>query len=144
MKANELRLGNYVDITRMVGEVRIPTGRTFKTVGVSMFNSSLVAATVNPATEEHWPNYANTHIEPIPLTEDWLEKFGAKSVGKLHPSWRLNGFYIEEALLKDGYNFRQILNKEESLMLRKIKYVHTLQNLYFSLTGKELEVKSAN
>jgi hypothetical protein len=67
--------------------------------------------------------------DPIPLTEEWLLKFGFKidkqhecdfaSIGVFTISFRDNFFY-------DYTN---------------LKYVHQLQNLYFALTGEELTIK---
>ena len=86
-------------------------------------------------------------MEPIPLTEDWLLKMGFKKASdncyiKTYPNncdfilfdWLTpiavsNGF-------KEGdyyYFFHRTAHT--------IRYVHQLQNLYFSLTGNELTIK---
>jgi hypothetical protein len=70
-------------------------------------------------------------IKPIPLTEEWLIKFGFKKIngcGYRKPNfkgsiwtnpgtWRFNNFMVD------------------------VKHVHQLQNLYFALTKKELTIK---
>lgn len=69
--------------------------------------------------------YIDGMIEPIPLTEEWLLKFGFKPFVK---DFTKNGIIIHTR--KRGY----VLRKSVPI----IKYVHQLQNLYFALTGEEL------
>lgn len=68
--------------------------------------------------------------EPIPLTEEWLLKMGFVNFGKrwTHSNLSLDiiqgvGFYMQYVRLE-------------------INYVHTLQNLYFAITGEELTVNN--
>lgn len=72
------------------------------------------------------------NIKPIPLTEEWLIKFGFKH-------------YLY------GYRLKSIVLEQYSSIYYKIRgyahnsnigYVHQLQNLYFDLTGKELFIKN--
>ena len=66
-------------------------------------------------------------IEPIQLTEEWLIKFGfVKEID----GYSLDPLTIGKYWIR--HNFAQLIQSD------KIKYVHTLQNLYFALTGKEL------
>lgn len=72
-------------------------------------------------------------MKPIPLTEEWLVKFGFE-----------NG----ELLVFEGYvlfkKFPDIITLEidgNRMPLHGFKYVHQLQNLYFALTGEELTIK---
>jgi hypothetical protein len=75
-------------------------------------------------------------VEPIPLTEEWLLKFGfEKTEWDNFNSYRLiignNDYAI--VLYSDG-------NCEVGdIITCKIEYVHQLQNLYFALTGEELK-----
>lgn len=86
------------------------------------------------------------HFEPIPLTEEWLIRFGFK---KDINDWFTNSFvasiqdsvtmiYINivsgSACLTDFDDREQM-----SYVGNKIKYVHQLQNLYFALTGEEFQ-----
>lgn len=82
-------------------------------------------------------NYEGQY-KPIPLTEEWLLKFGFEIKLKLsgHNGFYLNGFYI----IKSNYVF-ELLIEGSSVILSKIKFVHQLQNLYFALTGQELTIK---
>jgi hypothetical protein len=68
-------------------------------------------------------------FEPIPLTEEWLLKFGFK---KSSWGWIKNGVNIQK-----GFTLAFSSNKNSI----EIKHLHQLQNLYFALTGQELEFK---
>ena len=86
------------------------------------------------------------HLNPIPLTEEWLVKFGLNKHEK-HSSRMayLNGFYdftTDTYLfnMQDGTTTISTIeyNHEIETEIAIIKHVHQLQNLYFALTGKEL------
>ena len=80
-------------------------------------------------------------IKPIPLTEEWLLKFG------LQPNkWFCeNSFCIVEDKTGDthyGWCMKvQNASHTKEIEFGYFKYVHQLQNLYFALTGEELEIK---
>ena len=88
-------------------------------------------------TQDTWELYTD-RIKPIPLTEEWLEKFGfEKDENGLYKLFNqsevpillnedLNGWTC------DGINFS----------INNTQYVHQLQNLYFALKGEELTLKS--
>ena len=76
--------------------------------------------------------------EPIPLTEEWLIKFGfIKFNGWFFLETRFTSIYISPLT---GYC--SIGANEEYDFPYKVLYIHQLQNLYFALTGEEL--KSTN
>lgn len=78
-------------------------------------------------------------IDPIPITTEWLETFGFK-YSKTFKCYS-KGFEILFCMEGDEY----WLCEQDAGKLQKIgksfKYVHQLQNLYFALTGEELEIK---
>lgn len=71
---------------------------------------------------------------PIPLTEEWLIKFGFEKIGY---EWRLKQGWHWISVDKNSF---YILGKQLGLL----ENVHQLQNLYFALTGEELEIKGGN
>jgi hypothetical protein len=87
-------------------------------------------------------NFLN--FEPIPLTKEWLVKFGFKP---------LNGhefsFWLDEweclSLYAEPYPKSFAIGLSRGLKdiwsTGKIQNVHQLQNLYFALTGQELTIK---
>ena len=73
-------------------------------------------------------------IEPIEITEEWLLKFGYEKDGDF--------FRIKNTRLAEAFIFKEALSIcVHSFWLKHIKSIHQLQNLYFALTGKELEIK---
>ena len=127
MKANELRIGNLVNST-LLNECR-----------------KIDAWALSVIEQGNYQNSHNTTItvfEPIPLTEEWLLKFGfSKS-----PFDKTSLQYK-----KDIYSL--IGNEENWFCLSvgnfvhtkvRIQYLHQLQNLYFALTGEELTIKTEN
>ena len=63
---------------------------------------------------------------PIPLTKEWLVKFGFENKTK---TFVLNNISIKQQT--KGYFF---------YLSMMIQHVHQLQNLYFALTGEELKI----
>lgn len=116
MEANELRIGNYV-------QSRIEVGQKWDII---VSANDLIG------------NYKL--FEPIPLTEDWLVKFGFRitdSESNLNLTYaKKDGFcintYQEE---KVGYWWLGFYHNNKN---KHIQYVHQLQNLYFALTNEEL------
>lgn len=89
-------------------------------------------------------------IKPIPLTEEWLLKFGFTIRDKNY-SLNYGGESMRYAFLDNPKNIfilyfhgRHGFNVYESRRSEDycIQYVHQLQNLYFALTNKELTLKS--
>ena len=72
---------------------------------------------------------------PIPLTEEWLLKFGFK---KDTEGYTLGRFEIYHFHQKPESDFITAWGYSLSTNEMSIKYVHQLQNLYFALTGTEL------
>jgi hypothetical protein len=70
--------------------------------------------------------------KPIPLTEEWLVKFGFDK--KAHREGL--SIILENTL---GYKNGRTYFKSWCILESQPKHVHQLQNLYFALTGKELE-----
>lgn len=113
---NELRIGNYVSI---------PDRNDPATVEQIMKHE----ITVN----EFGRFFNLKHIDPIPITEDWLIRLGFK---KGDPTPHAIGYFIDRFGIH--YHFKEC---NWYSWTANIKYVHQLQNLYFAITGKELELK---
>ena len=114
MKKTELRIGNLINESNEV--LRI--GRWLL---------------ISSDKEIGWDVLKDEDIKPIPLTKEWLVKFGFEK-HKTHSHWLKEGFVIDLVSLKNnkGYYLCDID------LLVKIEYVHQLQNLYFAITGEEL------
>jgi len=103
MKANELRIGNWVNE---------PMSVDFK------------------IRQENLCDFANGYLilKPIPLTEKWLGRFCLDN----------------NKTIVVGYNGDDFLKNRMTVRILgsayiHIQYVHQLQNLYFALTGEELQ-----
>jgi len=129
LQANELRLGNWVTVNNpeyRPKETGIPTQVT--EVGRSS-KGTVIGVEVN---NEDFGQFIR-FIEPIPLTEDWLLKFGIIENSTSFSTWDVPTGVKELRLKKQaGYLFYNGLI---------IEHVHQLQNLYFALTSQELTIK---
>jgi len=74
--------------------------------------------------------------KPIPLTEEWLIKFGFEDNQKVKGVKYIDGVIAIDCI---RYGKGWCLANDE--YHPNIKYVHQLQNLYFALTGEELTIK---
>jgi hypothetical protein len=78
----------------------------------------------------------DSEYQPIPLTEEWLLKFGAKELNAKRGVLKEFVLKTVRIELSDSGNFYY---KNSKLILES---AHQLQNLYFALTNKELTFKS--
>ena len=139
MKATDLRLGNAIYLYDSLHTVKLATLEKLITI----------------------PN--NHHYKPVPLDEEWLIKFGFKFKAKdnilkaelkfdqddFH--YRTIEFFDLDDLIKFGeyldmgvtlnYYDTQSEERDSYVHRESIAYVHQLQNLFFTLTGEELEIK---
>jgi hypothetical protein len=119
MKTRELRIGNYIQVP--FGDEE-PWVRSVDTINYD----SIMTENGRFCFEDEY--------DFVPLTEEWLLKFGfdnkySKGKFTIIPAGKLN---YEQG--RTYFNSWAILNNQP-------KYVHQLQNLYFSLTGQELTFK---
>jgi hypothetical protein len=108
MKSTELRVGNLVSVDGKILPV------------TQIFEKGLNCGNVGVLYEL---------VKPIPLTEEWLEGFGFEYSDLNGDSglWKIPPFQIYGKYNQFIYDYRLDVN-----------YVHQLQNLYFALTGEEL------
>lgn len=106
MNSTELRIGNWVEQNKLY----------FKFASVDF---------------ELWE--FNGDLSPIPLTEEWLVKFGFEET---EHGFRKFSFTVDkwaESQLMYGWIGGNI----------ELKHVHHLQNVFFCLVGEELEIKES-
>jgi len=127
MKAKELRIGNYI--------LHEPTIDDWEEIIVTL--PSLLQVDISPES------YCG-----IPLTEEWLLKFGfEKDTYASTNRWILYNHDEGEVLFEisgsDSYGWVRIFTTTNGIedTDTHFKYVHQLQNLYFALTGEELTLK---
>jgi hypothetical protein len=124
IKANELRIGNWVS-----------NGEKNFTVDVNVLYDMAL------------PGY---ELSPIPLDGEMVEKagfiaeyvskfaikYGSKHSGR-HDEFGVNYYFPKSFYSEEGGWFVRYYSEN---VKNPIKYLHQLQNLYFSLTGAELEI----
>jgi hypothetical protein len=72
---------------------------------------------------------------PIEITEEWLRKLGFTRDDETDYRWYL----LDKSIAYDADD--NCIRIADSWEFGKRKYVHELQNLFFALTGTELELK---
>ena len=131
MERKELRIGNYLyDLGNKIVEVYgVNQDKIFRTEISFAFYYG-----------------ASDLLQPIPLTEEWLQKLGFE-VNKKNYQLNTYGEHFKYAIKEHfviwnnpqkGWCVNELPHKEQYY----IQYVHELQNLYFALTGKELLIDS--
>jgi hypothetical protein len=124
IKANELRIGNYVEHYHFIAPV-VALWPDIVSIGSPINNN--VVLNVQRVGQTKVEN-----VQPIELTAEWLSKFGFER------GWyglEVDDFSVseyDEGYFYFGYGIKQG---------KPLKYVHELQNLFFSLIGEELTIK---
>ena len=131
MEATELRIGNLVYNDRVTNSI---TAINTHSVTLLTPQGNEISASLEL-------------IKPIPLTSEWLEKFGFdpayhKLTGEhshLPTRYNLNGFqiYIQYYHGSEETCYYEL----EMNPAIEIKHIHQIQNIYFALTGEELTIK---
>lgn len=78
------------------------------------------------------------HLLPIPLTEEWLTKFGFEKL----TDRAYDRFLKQEKEFSMCIEWTVSGSYKLDYYLTEIRHVHQLQNLYFALTGEELTIQS--
>ena len=115
MKTNELRIGNLVNHIDKIIKIEC----------------------LNPKDDDVNDEIPFHAIFGIPLTEEWLVRFGFLKKGIRFSKnglllWKENDLFIFSLFESDSETQRNTI----------IKHVNQLQNLYFALTNEELECNS--
>lgn len=130
MKNTELRIGNYFLYDNRIQVVN----------GVIDINGGY---RIDFKTEHKRKLVKYCH--PIPLTEEWLLKFGFYTDNE---SWYYSLDFDKNQdtfkicpLYSNGIPSGMFSVLNCMACVKKIQFVHQLQNLYFALTGEELTLK---
>lgn len=120
--ANELRINNLVYYNNQHNEIGL----------ITEIKTSLIPKIDYVGINNRIDVYYQTkHINPIPLTEEWLLKFGFDN------KYNKYKFTIIPKGILNYENGRTYFNSW-TILEKQPDYVHELQNLYFALTGEEL------
>ena len=127
IKVNDLRIGNWLYYTHTAKH-------PMQVIGV---RNDWVSLDFAESREDE--------VNPIPLTEKLLKRLRFKNLGEESTRdtrilvFKKNEFYIG---LDNGFwLLNHSNNSYYTFALRRLKYVHELQNAYYAMTGKELNIK---
>lgn len=135
MKVNELRIGNVV-------QFKSPLSNEW---------------TLDKVHSEYFLHNSLLNVKGVPITEQWLFNFGFVKTREKKVDIHFDLVFAEDCIFRLIYHFAfgrknfddtdgftaylQIVGKVTSLITTTVREVHKLQNLYFALTDKELELK---
>ncbi len=147
MNANELRIGNLFNPLNTSGQIHLPEKTVIKIGMIGFFDVSVCEYSLPFASADLF-ELPIRRLSPIPLTEEWLLKFGFECIGKETDYEMFCIGYIEndshEGIGSYSCSFELNKNDDGSFHLElssiDVKYVHQLQNLYFALTEEELAI----
>lgn len=137
MKATELRIGNLIERGRIIKMDLSLCHYEYLLLEDANGNENSIIGEMGG-------------INPIPLTEEWLGKFGLIQRSDMKQCFlfrcvdeRVFCAYKDSTLV--GWQIMIETNKTTgvwSVISKNIQYVHQLQNLIFALTGEELILKT--
>jgi hypothetical protein len=124
MKENELMIGNWVNHTDSYED-----GQK-KQIQFSESNWYRIGDCIERLED----------FEPIPLTEEWLLKFGFEKA--VDENIWVNKSSYQSLFYQLTFNSQigASLYEDSHWIKSNIQYVHQLQNLYFALTNEELKI----
>jgi hypothetical protein len=138
IKPNELRIGNLLDYEgQHLPVLAIDNEREFTNTKTNeLLKCSITIGQYDDngfmwTTNGRWLK----HFKPIPLTEDWLLRLGFEVYEFDHKE---NQYRFGERLIVIRDHIFCDYGTGVNLM-----FVHSLQNLFFALTGNELELKAS-
>lgn len=115
IKENEFRTGNwFIDICGTPSQYSFEWQKHYFDLGIDVYGV----------------------VKPIPLTPEILEKYGFEKMGE----WFVEKEYRETKIAISIALKKTTIGINEEYGIENVQYLHQLQNLYFSLTGKELQL----
>ncbi|NML70045.1 hypothetical protein HHL23_09550 [Chryseobacterium sp. RP-3-3] len=142
MEANELRIGNYIQLHRN------PTDKFMSVHSIkSIFFYNKESGYYYSKLDDDFEVNLDSDVEPVKLTEDWLLKFGFDQMKESTTyEWKDGDYRSVQVDLKSneaeiylcGYDS---VMSSQCFPVDHIQYVHEFQNLFFALKGKELTLK---
>ena len=144
MKANELRILNLFYPMNRACSPNMPIYIAQKVFKIEAFKITSCFSEENFAQVEKMNEIDISDVSEISIDEKWLIKFGFEKcncINILYEKKAENEFikYFNVHIEK-GKFIISVDNYGMEFKLCEVKYVHQLQNLYFALTGKELEL----
>lgn len=145
IQPNELRIGSlFYPISRRT-DVHLPQQIPYRVLTLHTFHLEAVQPHENPALFDKVPMFRYEDISPIPLSPEILEAAGFKK----HEAFTYDYYYRvflqtdtkgceQQSKISIGRNGTEVFINNRWLC--EVKYLHTLQNLFLSISGQELTV----
>jgi hypothetical protein len=124
MEAKDLRQGNFI-LAR--GAHSVVTAVFAEQIGYKKM-----------CDEKGEPSLPMRLTSPIPLTEEWLLKFGFEK----HGEWYIKRSLYHEDISISLKHQKTTFGSNEEYEIKNIEFVHSLQNLYWCLCGEELTTQA--
>lgn len=146
IKINGLRIGNYIFDD---------DGSIAKVIGFKPYEHSVrcdeeegcdILIDIHGADGKIRSGYAveSTSVSPIPLTHEWLQRCGWATLSDEYDDIKVWSKSLIEIALKDGkFHLHTSCTDPyyNQCIEEPIIFLHQLQNLYFALTGEEIQIK---
>ena len=153
MKIEDLRIGNLVSVNNKQFHPNLK-GAILRVTGLNERSSNgVIETSVNLECERETYSQFIEYIEPIPLTEHLLVDNGFEKSSHYNAYMHYDLEVIIKANDGKGYwkldHFSKIHDgklyltseAEYTVSERPIEYIHQLQNIFFILSGKEIDIK---
>ncbi len=128
MKAQELRIGNYVQQVTELNTFILKIETIYKKKIEVLYNSGI-------------STLKSGEVQSIPLTRSVLLACGFDEIGFYENVYKKDNIRIHsDKTGKTNAVLFIMFNDDDSIFSREVSSVHQLQNLYFALTEKELNV----
>lgn len=122
MKTSEVKINNLV------------THKDFGECTIFGIDKDSVRIKKSDGTITDWIDVKD--LAGVILTKEWLDKFGFEWIIYYQANHKVGFKFDLNELYKGGYSLSTF--KKEVILIEKLEFLHQLQNVYFSLTTKEL------
>jgi len=131
IKANELRIGNYITAKGAIDPLEnylTVCGLDERSITTKYFSHE----------GQCWQIVRNKdNYTGIPLIEEWLTRLGATRMDE--SNFRYSRFSL---IWKEGYDYWYIIDSELLSYITKIEFVHEWQNFVLEMNREQLKPKS--
>jgi hypothetical protein len=143
IQSNELRLGNKVYTVDRSKEIHLPVPIPFTILTIGIFGVAGIFPHQSAESVRKWAKFKIIDLSPIPLTEEWLLRFGFErnEATEVYPKgyFRHNNIPFE---FSENSLFLTTPQGDDKQHICEVKFVHKMQNFYFALTEEELTFKN--
>jgi hypothetical protein len=142
LRIEDLRRGNYISFL----------GKENCKYVMSDIDGTIYAKSLSQINDDDWSIERDIKdFEPIPITEEWLLKFGFRETHEWIGSYQIYNIGVGDTTINICTNFDGNISFSTNdgwggtiSICEHIKFVHQLQNLFHSLTNEELTLDNGS